>query len=371
MKRVIMLRSNPIDPDPRVEKEALALIRNGISVFILCWNRSDNSGCRESVLKIGDKSVKIVKIGCKASFGEGVKNLIPFVKFQILMGLYLLKKRECYDIIHACDFDTAFISSIISRILGKKFVFDIFDFIFGRPKNLFQKVIKKLQYVIINHADATIICTEKRKQQIRGTHPKKLIVIHNTPERKILNITSDHSSGKVKFVYVGILQDYRLINEILVCMSEHPEVELHIGGFGKYEDLLKLFSRKYNNIIFYGKLPYDKTLELEYMSDVMLAIYDPSIENHEYAAPNKFYEGLMLGKPLIMVKGTGMSEVVETYDIGCLIEYSKRGFENGIYDILSKRDRWESMSLTMKKIYDQQFAWKIMEKRLAELYCSL
>ena len=34
----------------------------------------------------------------------------------------------------------------------------------------------------------------------------------------------------------------------------------------------------------------------------MTAIYDPNISNHYYAAPNKFYEALMLGKPLIMVK---------------------------------------------------------------------
>lgn len=372
MKRIVMLRSNAVNPDPRVEKEVSSLIKNGFSVSIVGWNRDVDNGYKKSVLMIDNVAVKILRIGCKASFGEGMKNLQSYLRFQMLMGWYLFKNSKSYDVIHATDFDTAFTSSIISILTGKKFVFDIFDFIYGRPNGLLQRVIKIMQCQIINRADATIICTEERKQQIKGTKPKKLVVIHNTPQRKDVNVIKKiNPVGKVKLVYVGILQDYRLLEEVLECISEHPEMELHIGGFGKYEDLVKQFSGKYHNIIFYGKLSYDKTLSLENQSDIILAIYDPSIENHEYAAPNKFYEGLMLGKPLVMVKGTGMSEVVEQYNIGCLIEYSKEGFEKGVLDLLSKRDSWNSMSVTMKNLYDKIYNWNVMEKRLVELYDSL
>lgn len=59
----------------------------------------------------------------------------------------------------------------------------------------------------------------------------------------------------------------------------------------------------------------------------MTAIYDPKVPNHRYAAPNKFYEALMLGKPIVMAKNTGFDEIIEENNIGCLIEYSKSGLK--------------------------------------------
>ena len=100
----------------------------------------------------------------------------------------------------------------------------------------------------------------------------------------------------------------------------------------------------------------------------MTAIYDPMIGNHKYAAPNKFYEGLMLGKPLIMVKGTGMSEVVEKNNIGVLIDYNKAGVREGIRRLVNKKNEWDSISVKMKNIYEKRYSWNIMEKRLLKLY---
>ena len=100
----------------------------------------------------------------------------------------------------------------------------------------------------------------------------------------------------------------------------------------------------------------------------MLAIYDPKIENHRYAAPNKFYESLMLGKPIVMVKNTGMSQVVSENRIGILIDYTKEDFLKGINWLIAHQSEWPTMSKKMKKIYQSKYSWKIMDKRLLELY---
>ncbi len=378
MKKIVMLRSNPINPDPRVEKEVAALIKGGYKVTVVAWNREKNDGCKESYFIIDGNKVPIVKMGYKATFGEGMKNWKAYLKFQFSIFWYLMHNRY-YDIIHASDFDTGFIANFAAILTRKKFVFDIYDFIAGRPENTFQRIIKMLQFAIINRADATIICTEKRREQIEGSHPKKLIVIHNTPSKKNVKLEgimrkrqlTGVDSVKMKLVYVGILQDYRLLKEVLVSVSENPKVELHIGGFGKYENLVKQYHNNYENIIFYGKLSYEETISLENQSDIMLAIYDPGIENHVYAAPNKFYEGLMLGKPLIMVRETGMSEVVKENNIGVLIEYSKFGFENGLTRILAMKSDWVEMGERMQKLYEEKYSWEIMERRLINLYDKL
>lgn len=374
-KNVVLLRSNPVDPDSRVEKEANSLLKAGYNVTILAWDRESKYRINETLLKLTNGKVKICRFGIPATFGEGFKNLKAFLEFQMRLASWLIRNNKSFQVIHACDFDTAYTAYHCAKLLRKKLIFDIFDYLYSRPEgkfSIFKKYIGYLQQKIINYADATIICTEKRKEQIKGSSPKKLTVIHNSP----FQLNSDNeklqlSAHRVKLVYVGILQEHRFLKELGNIVKESDNLELHIGGFGKYENYFKKLSVDYQNIIFYGKLSYQKTLELENSCDIMTAIYDPSIDNHYYAAPNKFYEALMLGKPLIMVKGTGMSEFVKNYKIGQVISYNTTDLANAIENLRNNKEEWDNISLKMKEIYDENFSWRKMECRLVELYHNI
>ena len=135
--------------------------------------------------------------------------------------------------------------------------------------------------------------------------------------------------------------------------------------------LYKNLSSKYSNIKFYGRMLYDQTLKLEASCDIMLAIYAPCVDNHVYAAPNKFYESLMLAKPVVMVKGTGMSSVVELEDIGVNIDYSIDGFEKGIEELISRKCEWAEMSERMLRVYNEKYSWEEMKVRFLSLYSRL
>ena len=370
-KSVCILRSNAVNPDSRVEKEAVTLHEAGYDVHVLAWDRDSDHAASEEILELYGHRIPITRLGYKATFGEGFKNIVPYLQFQLGMRRYLKKSR--FDIIHACDFDTAFFSR--SVVHGKKFVFDIFDFLYSDPKGLLQKCVYHAQNMLINSADATIICTEDRRRQIKGSRPRRLAVVHNTPMQPIGEVealpNTAEDGGRVKVSYIGILQDYRLLKELASYFSKHPEYEWHVGGFGKYESFFKEYAEKYENIRFYGRIPYQQTLELERRCDINLAIYDPEIDNHKFAAPNKFYESLMLGKPVMMVRGTGMSEVVSAHGIGQVIEYSEEGFAEGMEKLVARRGEWEAISQKMKQIYRQEFSWEIMKERLLDLYAQL
>lgn len=369
-KSVCIIRSNPVNPDSRVEKEAWTLADLGYNVHILAWDRSKMSSIENDKLQILGKEIPITRLCYKASFGDGFKNIIPYLRFQFSMRKWL--RNNHYDIVHACDFDTAFFSQgVVSKT--SKYIFDVFDFIFGEPKSFLQKCVKKAQLKIIDKADATILCTEEREQQISGSHPKKLVFIHNTPMLEMIKLDNIvvNKSKKIKIVYVGILQDLRLLKEISNCISKDDRFEFHVGGFGKYESFFVDMAHNYKNIIFYGKLSYDQTLSLEAQCDIMLAVYDPTIENHRYAAPNKFYESLMLGKPVIMVRGTGMSDVVEKRDLGVIIDYSEEGFYEGLLTLLKRKNEWYDMGQRAQLIYKEKYNWNEMRCRIKELYESL
>lgn len=371
-KRVCILRSNPVKPDSRVEKEAACLAEAGYEILILSWDRDGNHAPQKGVIKAFGYDIPIIWFGHKAAFGAGLKSLKSFLLFQSDLFKWLKKYRKEYDIIHACDFDTAFTARQIQKFYHKKLIFDIFDFICGEPKNLLQKIVRNTQNKIINNADATIICTEQRKKQIRDSSPKKLAIVHNTPP-KVVVASQDISQNnkKIKVCYVGILQEWRLLEEIPKFFIEHSDFELHIAGFGKYEEKYQELAKKYSNIIFYGRIPYTETLELEASCDIMLAIYDPKLENHRFAAPNKFYESLMLAKPVVMAKGTGMSDIVEENQIGVTIDYDIKGFSKGLLELASQKAQWYAMKTKMSQIYNNTYCWDEMKRRLINLYSSL
>ncbi|WP_107947839.1 glycosyltransferase family 4 protein [Lysinibacillus parviboronicapiens] len=371
--RVVLMRSNPVSPDPRVEKEALSLVSNNWRVQILAWDRDAKYRANEQLLE-HTHTINITRFGVPATYGGGFKkNFFPLLKFQLKLLQWLLRHKNTYDTIHACDFDTALVGTICGKLLHKKVIYDVFDSVtapFNGPETL-GKIVEKIDIMLMNSVDAVIICTEKRKEQIAKSSPKKLEVIYNTPHYVKLEHDLKLNADKVKIVYVGILARERLIRELVEVVMDTPNYELHIGGFGEFADELAQMAKEHDNIVFYGKLPYEKTLALENNCDIMTAIYDPKLTNHFYAAPNKFYEALMLGKPLIMAKNTGMSEVVAENNLGELIDFNRESLRQAIDSLVKRKQEWPEIARKMKELYEERYSWSQMEKRLTDLYSSL
>jgi len=174
------------------------------------------------------------------------------------------KNRNDYGIIHACDFDTAFISSKIAKRYNKKFIYDIFDYYvdaFNVP-TLLRSIIERADHNIIKFADATIICTEKRKNQIKNSEPNKLIVIHNTPNQSTFKGNKlALNSSKIKIVYVGILSEGRFLKEVSEYIVSNQECEFHVGGFGNMKITLKNYQK---NTIIYSSM--EKYLMIKHLN---------------------------------------------------------------------------------------------------------
>lgn len=379
--KILMLRTNSCAPDPRVEKEANSLLSDpDNTVKILCWDRDGRKGTFPEVLTVSNGDVPILRFGIPASWGGGMKaNFIPMFKFEWKLFWWLLTHGKEYDVIHACDLLTGLPSWLPCRLLRKKLVYDIFDYYAATQSGpeWILNIFRKLENRIINASDATIICSEKRREQIRGSKPRKLEVIHNAPSQSQISginepgIKLENTSRSVRVVYVGNLVEDRFLMKALACAERLPEIEFHIGGFGVLEEKIAQLAAEQPNIHFYGRLPYYKVLELEQKCNIMLALYDPAVPNHVYAAPNKFYEALALGKPLIMFRNTGMADVVEEMEVGAVCEPTEDGIANALRQLIDREPDWETMGARMRAMFHEQYSWEIMEQRLLELYEGL
>ena len=371
-KNIIFLRSTSIKNDSRVLKEVGCLIKHGYNVKVLGWDRDEFLKNNQSI-NFDNINIPIQVFRKKAEYGSGIKNLIKLFQFQVWLLYNLWKIRKNIDIIHSCDLDTALPARLISKFFKKKMVYDIFDYYIDSHyvPNKMKKIVENTEIYIINEADLTIICTEERREQIKKAKPKKCIVIYNTPKIDRNNIKQKvikSSNDKLKIVYVGILQENRLLKEIGEEIKKYPDFELHIGGFGQLQKYFSELSENYGNIFYYGQMEYEDVLNLEEDANLLFATYNPEISNHKYSAPNKLYEAMALGKPIIVCENTGIDELVKNDNIGISISYDAKKFIEVIENLSENKKLQKKLSDNAKRLYNEKYSWKQMEKRLIEEY---
>lgn len=378
MKRVIILRSNPVNPYPAVEKLAQTLTGGGYQVKIIGWDRFSKTKECCGDLHLPSGNIPIVRFGIPAQFDGGLrKNLFPMIRFQLQMAKWLFLHRREYDVIHAFDLDTGLVGCAAAKLMSKRFVYQIQDFYAAtrfRQGSIPYSLVEKIEFFVINRADAVTICTEQRIRQIEGSHPKLLKVIHNVTDRTDLSSVSEPviaDSDRIKIAYVGVLLGNRLLQELLTCVKNNPRYELHIAGYGPLKQVVEQYSANCDRIVFYGTINHDQALFLEKQCDVMTALYDPDVSNHRFCAPNKLYEAMFLGKPILMCRNTGWDDLITENDIGVLIESDEQGIRSGLEQLLEKRGQWHEMAQRSQKIYHTNYAWPKMAERILKIYQKL
>lgn len=295
--------------------------------------------------------------------------------------MWFIKNRDKYDIIHAFDLDTGLPALLSCMLTKKRYNYHIADFYVdsrGGIPQVLKKFIRRIEYSVINRADTTVICTEKRAIQIEGSKPNNLVVVHNTPSisRELINKyieekkNDEESRREVVFTYVGALSEDRFIRIAIDVIKRYPMITLNLAGMGILSDYVKEAAREYSNINYYGIIDYDKALRLYSKTDFMFATYNPIVPNHKYCAPNKVYEAMALGKPIIVARGTGIDRIVSENRMGVVIEYSEEAFEKIILKIEEGKLDIKFLSYNSKNTY-QKYSWEEMKKRIAKIYNDL
>lgn len=339
-------------------------------------NPVDKKVIRKDIMYKGN-NVANYEIQLPGETGKGISNIFQLFRYQIIVFKWLISNRMNYDAIHAFDLDAGFPSIISSIFTRKPIVYHIADFYVdsrpGIPKQI-KKIVRRLECLVISRAEVTIICTEERAEQIKGSNPKKLIVIHNSPSEnhevnkskvKSENLFSD--SNSLVLCYVGGLEERRFIKSVINVISENKDYELKIAGMGNLENLVKQSTQETTNIEYCGRVDYSEALKMYASCDIMFAIYDPTVPNHYYSAPNKVYEAMMLGKPIIVAKGTGVDKLVEKEGIGICIDYSERDLQIALDYIRQNPKEIKEMGDRAKKVFEL-YSWDRMKKRLIDSY---
>lgn len=372
--KIVICRANPLDPDPRVDKIARALAAAGHQVTALGWNMGGELTPQES-----RDAYSLQRLPVRAQFGRGVSNIRHQLRWQSALLRWLVRQRREYQVIHACDFDTVLPALLCKAFYKKKVVYDIFDFyaemLRATPAALV-RLIRAIDLKAIDKADAVILADRSRLQQIEGSHPKRLQLIYNTTEDVLSQLASGQAPGKrdsgLHIAYVGNIQVERGLLTLLDLLQEHPDWTLDLAGFGGDEDQIRSKAQALPNVSWHGRVPYELGLQLSYRADVLFATYDPAIPNNRYASPNKIFEAMMLGKPIIVARGTNMDRITATEDCGLIVEYGDMpDLEAALLQLARDPFLRNRLGENARRAFEREYNWEKMKLRLLDLYREL
>ena len=374
-KKVLILRAAPIYSDPRVIKEVKALYEENYNISILYWERYDIGKTSE----LG-KYAKIIPIRIPAPMGRGIKNTFSFLKWQI--ELYKKIVQFSPDIIHACDLDTGLAAALAVKKVKARLVYDIFDFYADRKVKLpsfLREQIRKWELKVIERADGVIICDEYRKKQIEGARYTFLEVIYNTPEdmvglkdsTEVEKLRKKFENYKLIISYTGGLHPIRDVVGFAEFISRKDDYAFLIAGAGPEREKIKDIASRHKNIVYFGNVSYRRALEIEAASNLIVALYDPSVPNNKFSSPNKLFEAMMLGIPIIVSKGTSMDRLVKDIGNGIVVPYKDYvETENALIRFENVKLRKE-LGRNGREAYEKKYSWDSMKRRLIKLYESI
>lgn len=369
---VVILRGNPVAPDPRVERVARTLAREGFKVTVVGWDREGRFPERELV-PFG----WMVRLRPRGRYGAGLRNLPALLRWQLQPVGWLLSHRWRYAVIHACDFDTLVPALLVKLLLGKGVVYDIFDWYADAVRGLpgfLRRWLARLDAWLLQWADAVILADENRLPQLGKARPRRLEIVYNSPDWDPGDVIRGLPSRRgLRVAYIGLLQADRGLLELIEVMGRHPEWELDLGGFGAEEERIRQAAAALPNARFHGRVPYHRCLEVYARADVLVATYDPSIPNYRYSSPNKLFEAMRLGKPIVVAEGTGVDRRVKAWELGYVVPYGDTGrLEAALQDAAGwTAEERLAFAVRVRRLYDQYFSWRIMEERLLALYGEL
>ncbi|MCI9132639.1 MAG: glycosyltransferase family 4 protein [Lachnospiraceae bacterium] len=151
-----------------------------------------------------------------------------------------------------------------------------------------------------------------------------VVFMPNIPDSKIFK--NYHKKRKGIFT-VGFIGGIRYLQQMkmLVNAAEKAGCNILFAGAGgtsnEYEEINQ-YCRNKSFVSFTGRYDYKRDIANLYGKvDCVYSVYDADNSNVRIALPNKLYEAILCGLPIIVSKGTYLSGLVEQWGVGIAVDH--------------------------------------------------
>jgi glycosyltransferase involved in cell wall biosynthesis len=177
-------------------------------------------------------------------------------------------------------------------------------------------------------------------------------------------------------LYQGGLLSDRGIEQGIAAIGSVPDAVFAIMGFGSSEPALRALARSVahgDRVRFLPPVPPDRLLDWTASADAMLMAIQPTSINHRFTTPQKLWEAIAAGVPVVASDLPGMAEVVRETGGGALVDPTDPAdIARGIRDIVdAPPDERQRMRERTWRAGQDRYNWEHESRTLLELYRAL
>lgn len=379
MKSNIHLYPSDFVNESRIEKICMFLAKNKIFDEIICIGTLG----KDSKSLIDKKLFKIYLLGPRNINAILFNKVIRF--FNWYLEVIKFTKNKDLVCINAHSLSSLPLAFIIKKISKReiKIIYDTHELETETQKmvGLRKWIAKAIEYVFIRGCDEIItVSTSISKIYSKAYNIKSPSVVLNAPSADRLKISEKYFKNKYFhhkykldrnskiFLYLGAQEPARGISLTLEAFKRLNNNELSVifMGDGSLSDEIKKAERDFTNIFHHSYVSTDDVLSYAYAADFGLCLIEPTCLSYEYCLPNKLFEYLACGLPVIASNLPEISAIVKN-NLGCILEEpNPEILKEIIVDFKSKVFSREVIQSEFRK-----YSWDQQEKILSRIYKGL
>jgi glycosyltransferase involved in cell wall biosynthesis len=336
-KKVIVSVTNDLATDQRVKRSIDVLLEQGFEVCFVGRLLPESLAI----------DVPYETRRFKLWFNKG---FLFYANYNIRLFLFLLFKH--FDLYWSNDLDTLLPNYLVSKLKGKPLVYDSHEYFTGVPEIQDRPTVKRIwkfvERITMPSLKHFITVNNSIAKLYKSDYGLEATVVRNISDSNLPRyIKSREELGLPtdKFILInqgsGINMD-RGMEEVMDALPFLKNVVLVLVGKGDVYPLLKERAQSpefKDKVIFVDPQPYLEMLQYTLNADCGLTLDKPNNLNYKYSLPNKLFDYVKCGIPMVASNVVEVQYLVKTYQLGEVVNNHERKTLVGAVEEIRKKGK--------------------------------
>lgn len=304
------------------------------------------------------------------------KGPLFYAEFNFRLYLFLLFSKA--GIVLANDLDTLPANFLVSRIKQIPLVYDSHEYFTEVPELINRPGVRKIwewieRMTVPKVHYATTVC-ESIAAIYTGKYGLPFRVVRNLPAANIYRPAFGETKNDEKIIlYQGAVNIGRGLQQAILAMHYIENAKLVIAGDGDIKPQLEKLvatEKLQDKVEFTGRLSINELALLTPTADLGLSIEEDLGLNYRFALPNKLFDYIQSGVPVLVSNLPEMKAIVEKYQVGEITtSLEPRFLAAKITDALENAEKRSNWLANLPKVAEE-LTWENEEKIIQKIFSS-
>lgn len=326
--KILMFLDNNCRYDSRVLREAKALAEAGHDVRILAFLDTETAPFEQ---RDGFRIVRVTRINAPKRNSVAQFFHAVWCWLNYYWRSWLVLRNAPADVYHCHDLLTLPLGYLAKLIKGGKLVYDSHELY---PEQAYipryiRLLYKVLERYFIRHADRVITVNELIAAELSRRYgvPPPSVLLNCPPLADQVRISSKESLRSLLglpgdtpiALYIGGYTPGRGLHNLILSAHHLNKGIIVLMGYGALEEELRKLvgdNGLSDKVAFAEPVPPDELIGYISTANVGIVIFEAADLNNYYASPNKFFEYMNAGLPVICSDFPFMKALVESRQLG-------------------------------------------------------